>query len=756
MSTYTKRIIIVILILFHVRLSGQDNDTSALFKGSLDAAVISAQNDIHTNNTRITITPLLIKTTPSHFGEADPLKIILSMPGIQNSNEGDVGLSIRGGDTDQSLISLDGVPIYNPSHLKGFVSSFNSDIISKIDVYSGAFPAQYGSRLSGVVNVESISPDMTNFYGGVTIGMLSSKIHLGGPIIKNKTSFFISARKSYFPLIIGRIYKNILKTKNNYIEQFKQIGYYDINGGVTQRIGSNNSLDLKFYIGDDNISLLKDKEENSSQMRLDTLINSYSGKTDSEKWGNTAVLFRWKSESHNLTTSTYSYYTRYRHENVDQTYSEAEYLLQPNNTFIKSYSERSSILRKSEIEEYALGADFNIPHLSNHTIAFGGKISLQNLNPVTHSSYTQEYSFAGKRDSIYSYEAPYGGKYRLITGSLYGEDDISVGDISNVSLGLRLTYYGIDGKHKIIPEPRIRGALYLNPYITLKVSYSRMSQAIHQLASSNIASPSDLWVPATADFPPMTSDIVTLGLWHQKKYGKIGLFSSIEGYYKLSSNNMEYADGYSPLKQISWEDGVELGHGKNYGVEFQGKINYNTINSSISYTLSKSVQQFDNINNGEWFFSNQDCRHNLTLWLSYSPFKNFTISSSFYYKTGRRFTVNDVLIKLGRDIADAHHTYDPHINNMYAETIWLLYDIFSYSEKNGYKMEDYHRLDLSFDYMIPHKKVGRSNINLSFYNLYNHMNPYKITMEQDPYGKVIFKKLCIFPFMPSISYSFEF
>lgn len=755
-ATALYLLILTTLAILPLRLAGQTSDSTALFKGSLDAAVISAKNTIHNNITKHHISPLQVKLTPSIFGENDPLKIVLTMPGIQNNSEGDVGISIRGGGTDQSLISLDDVPIYSPAHLKGFVSSFNSDIISGIDVYTGGFPSKYGSRLSGIVNITSKNGDFEKFHGGITVGLLSSKIHFCGPIINNRTSFIISYRKSYFPLILGPIYENIIKANSEYITQFNQIGYYDLNAGITQKINNSHILDLKFYKGDDIISFIHDNENTSSYIYQDTLKKRHSISTDDEQWGNTAILLRWKARTQTISANTYSYYTRYQHKNQYQKTQKEEQYFHPKNSFIKSITEQSSLLRKSEIEEYSLGSDLTLDSKKNHTFYMGGKISLQNLNPISENSYLEEYSMANKEDSLYSYNTTQGGYYHLLTASIYGEDDITIDKISNISVGIRLTGYYTPNKFIVIPEPRVRGALYITPHLTLKASYSRMSQAIHQLTSSNISSPSDLWVPSTAELPPMISNNITLGLWHEKDYNRLSLVSSIEGYYKISSNNMEYSENYSPINNACWEDQVELGREKNYGIEFNGKIEWGPIISSITYTLSKSIQQFDNINNGNWFYSNQDCRNNLIIGLSYSPFKNFTISSTFYYKTGKRFTMSDVLVKMGSDLFTYFTSYNPNINNMFVDVIWELTSILTYTQRNGYKMEDYHRMDISFDYNIPHKKFGHSNINLSIYNVYNHLNPYKVNITYNVDRGISLKKLCIFPFMPSISYTFEF
>ena len=755
--TRLRRACLVMSFVSHALTTmGQIKDTSSLFRGSLDAAVVSA----HTNNFGINITPQQIKLAPALFSENDPLKIILSKPGIQNNSEGDVGLSIRGGDTDQNLILLENVPIYNPSHIKGFVSSFNPDIVSGIDIYTGSFPARYGSRLSGVVDIKTIEGDMSMYHGGITIGLLSSKAHIGGPIIKNRTSFIFSARKSYFPLLVGRIYNSILRAKESYVEQFSKIGYYDINVGITHKLQENNFIDFKFYNGYDNMVMKPKGDDISSYADNDTVKISKNEISSDEKWGNTAILLRWQTKNKSLSSSTYSYFSRYRHYTEDRDKKHKEYRYLNNNTFISSISEESSLLRKSGIEEYSIGSDLLFSSITNHSIEFGGQLSYQNAFPMILSTRTRNYSYAEKSDSIENATNMLGGEYHHFSISIYGEDDFTITKNLNISTGIRLTGYVLSNKFQIIPEPRIRCAFFITPYLSAKASYSRMSQAIHQLSTSNISAPSDLWVPSTNNLPIMTSNIISTGLWFEKRYNKLCISSSLEGYYKTMNNTLDYKDGISLIDQTNWEKCVSVGKGKSYGLEFAGNIGYRTMDISISYTLSKSTRQYDDINNGEWFYANNDSRHNLFIGFSYSPFKNFVVSSSFYYKTGRRFTISDIVVK------SAYQFHRPvNINySDFMDVIWYLQNTYSYLKKNDYKMEDYHRMDLTFNYIIPHKKFGKSSISLSFYNLYNHLNPYKIVIENQTTEvepnvfkeNVVIKKLCIFPFMPSISYSFEF
>ena len=391
--TRLRRACLVMTFVSHALTTmGQIKDTSSLFRGSLDAAVVSA----HTNNFGINITPQQIKLAPALFSENDPLKIILSKPGIQNNSEGDVGLSIRGGDTDQNLILLENVPIYNPSHIKGFVSSFNPDIVSGIDIYTGSFPARYGSRLSGVVDIKTLEGDMSMYHGGITIGLLSSKAHIGGPIIKNRTSFIFSARKSYFPLLVGRIYNSILRAKESYVEQFSKIGYYDINVGITHKLQENNFIDFKFYNGYDNMVMKPKDDAISSYADNDTVKISKNEISSDEKWGNTAILLRWQTKNKSLSSSSYSYFSRYRHYTEDRDKKHKEYRYLNNNTFISSISEESSLLRKSGIEEYSVGSDLLFSSITNHSIEFGGQLSYQNAFPMILSTRTRNYSYAEK------------------------------------------------------------------------------------------------------------------------------------------------------------------------------------------------------------------------------------------------------------------------------------------------------------------------------------------------------------------------
>lgn len=743
---------ISILILSHIALLGQDNDTTTLKGGILKEAVVSAQSIIKETSTRTTLTPLQIKVKPALFGEMDPLKVVLTMPGIQNNVEGDVGISVRGGDVDQTLVSLDGVAIYNPSHMKGFVSAFNSDVVSQIDIFKSAFPAKYGSRLSGVVDVKTKIGDMQKFGGSLNLGMMSSKIFLEGPIFKGRTSFTFSARKSYFGLIVGNIYKKIVKGNDDFFEQLKHTGYYDVNAGITQLIGDNHKIDVRFYRGDDKISTINYTDHTYSLEVEDITIIRNSGTSSGENWGNMAGLIRWDyTKSNKIDLSTYASYSIFRHAYSNRETKQTDSLCPSfKDGLIRTIQEENLLKRQSYIEEFAVGSDARLHLPKGHTLSFGIRGSKQILLPKILASNTVTHIVPDKEDSILVKNNDFGSDYGINTYSIYAEDDFTIGKKLNISAGIRFTIYDLMEKYHYIPEPRIRCSWVITPNFSLKGSYSRMSQPIHLLSSSNIISPSDLWVPSTAELPPMLSDNFAFGGWYEKRMDDLYLMFSLEGYYKTMENTLDYYQSYSLLSRIDWEDAVEVGHAKSYGMEVFTNIRYKTFDATIAYTLSKTLEQYETINFGEWFPSTQDCRHNLSVQVSYIPFENFTVSAAFYYKTGRRYTLSDIVLR-----TPYHRFYWYTDTSAEMNHYWILSNAYSYLEKNGYKMEDYHRMDLSVNYRFEHKK-SYSDINLSVYNAYNRMNPYKLSFETGTDGKVTVKKLCVFPIMPSINYIFTF
>lgn len=736
-----KKLLYIIPLFLCGSLSAQIVKDTTLQGGTLDESSVFSERK-YVTSTSIAIKPILFKLTPSLFGETDPLKVILLTPGINNQSEGDVGIYIRGGNFDQSMITLDDVPLYNPSHLKGFVSAFNSDIIGSTLIYKGAFPAKFGTRLSGVVDIKTRDGDFKNYHGGISVGMLSSKAYFEAPLIKDKTSLIISGRKSYFNLLLAPIFKKITNSNEGIIEQFSKTGFYDVTAKVSHKQSNKDFFSLNFYLGNDKMRI--GQSDASSIQEEDTYIENNNSKGHSDdKWGNLASNLLWKHLfTPKLSLSSYLSFGRYKQAFQRYAYNEYEKRDKYSNTLVTHNIERSSMIKRSGIYDISIGGDLFYKKNKNHSIEMGSKYSYQLLTPTVISEKTSEYT-----DTTINIKRATGEEIPLHTLYIYAGDEMRITKWFSAGVGFRLNIYSVTNKTYFVPEPRVRSSVFMTDNFSIKASYSRMSQAIHLLSSSGTVAPSDLWVCITDKFAPMTSNMGTLGFFYTPMIGKHPILFSLEGYYKTMNNLLEYLESRSSLSSTDWKEMVDVGRGWSYGVEFFVQKQTGKTTGNLSYTWSKSMRNFENINSGRDFYALNDCRHNLSLSISQSIGKHLDLSATFVYHTGKRGTLSNIIVKSGDLSILKDKRHQTAVLDQY-------HFIATYRERNSFMFDDYHRLDLSINYHINHKK-GRSDINLSVYNAYNHLNPYMIYVTK-AFSRYYLTKLCIMPILPSITYSYSF
>lgn len=680
----TRKILLyIIMSLLPVVLYSQDKDTVSLVGGEINQAIItSTKNDFKTLPI-INLSPLDVKSMPATFSERDPLKLVQMIPGVQNNSEGNVNISIRGGDIDQTLVSLDRMPIYNPMHLNGFVSAINSDILSSISVSKEGFAAKYGSRLSGVVDMGMKNGDMSKYGASASIGMLSSSVLAQGPIIKDKLSFIVSGRVSYINLLVAPLYNMISKEEIMFMEQFKNSNYYDINAKLNYKYKKNNSLELSMYLGQDQNEL------------------------NSEKYGNRSSCLTWKKAlTNNISADTYFYASDFKDRYI--------------------YGDRV-LIKNSSITDYSVGSDFCYKRSAKYSLSAGFKYSLQTFDP-------RILSF--KNDTLIS---SIGERSYLNTVSIYADGELEPARWIVASLGVRPTLYSIGKTSYFHLEPRARLKFNIADIFNINLSYTHMSQAVHLLSSNNVVAPSDIWIPSTDSLRPSVSDSYSIGVLYKDIFFDKEITFSIDGYYKTMIGIIDLKDGVQLDSGKDFDHLVESGEGYSYGIETNIKKEKGSLTGSISYTWSAAMKHFENINNGEWFYSENDCRHNLSVYIAQKLGNNWDVSLSFVYKTGKRITLTDFLVMSNNPFSSD-------------EDIWLE----EYSERNKYKLKDFNRLDIAFNYHKSHK-IGTSNWNFSIVNVYNHQNPYLIYVDMDKkFSPYRFKQVCIFPFMPSIGYTFSF
>ena len=670
-----------------------------------------------------------IKNTPSIVGEADVMKTIQLMPGVQAGVEGSAGLYVRGGGPDQNLILLDGVPVYNVDHLFGFFSVFTPEAVKKVTLFKSSFPARFGGRLSSVVDVRSNDGDMKKYHGTLSVGLLSSKIQLEGPIIRDKTSFNISARRSYIDLIAKPF-----MPKDDKISYY----FYDINAKINHKFSDRSRLFLNFYNGKD--SYYFKTTDSSSSMYKDKM---------SLNWGNTIATARWNYIfNQKLFSNTTVAYNKYRMDANSTVYTKTN--------LIESISESNYHSNyHSGICDWSYLIDFDYNPTPAHHIKFGAGYLHHDFRPEVATSKIQE-----KEDGITKQDTLYNSisnsTIQAHEVSAYIEDNFDIGSRLRMNVGLHLSMFRVQRRNYFSAQPRVSARYQLTRHTALKASYTKMSQYIHLLSSTPISMPTDLWVPVTSKIKPMQAHQYSLGSYYT---GLPGWEFSVEGYYKQMRNVLEYKEGVSFLGSSSgWENKVEMGKGRSMGIEFMAQKTTGKTTGWIAYTLAKSDRKFaiGGINNGERFPYKYDRRHNLSLVVNHKFSNRIDIGASWIFSTGGTATIAEEVTAIIRPGEDAIQQKD------YIE------------KRNNYRLPASHRLNIGVNFNKK-TKHGVRTWNISLYNAYNAMNPtmiysnnsggYASYIKNQEDGKVYLQyipakrkitKLTLLPCVPSVTYTYKF
>ena len=670
-----------------------------------------------------------IKNTPSILGEADVMKTIQLMPGVQAGVEGSAGLYVRGGGPDQNLILLDGVPVYNVDHLFGFFSVFTPEAVKKVTLFKSSFPARFGGRLSSVVDVRSNDGDMKKYHGTLSIGLLSSKIQLEGPIIRDKTSFNISARRSYIDLIAKPF-----MPKDDKISYY----FYDINAKINHKFSDRSRLFLNFYNGKD--SYYFKTTDSSSSMYKDKM---------SLNWGNTIATARWNYIfNQKLFSNTTVAYNKYRMDANSTVYTKT--------SLLESISESNYHSNyHSGICDWSYLIDFDYNPTPAHHIKFGAGYLHHDFRPEVATSKIQEKEDGiTKQDTIYNCIS--NSTIQAHEVSAYIEDNFDIGSRLRMNVGLHLSMFRVQKRNYFSAQPRVSARYQLTRHTALKASYTKMSQYIHLLSSTPISMPTDLWVPVTSKIKPMQAHQYSLGSYYT---GLPGWEFSVEGYYKQMRNVLEYKEGVSFLGSSSgWENKVEMGKGRSMGIEFMAQKTTGKTTGWIAYTLAKSDRKFavGGINNGERFPYKYDRRHNLSLVVNHKFSNRIDIGASWIFSTGGTATIAEEVTAIIRPGEDAIQQKD------YIE------------KRNNYRLPASHRLNIGVNFNKK-TKHGVRTWNISLYNAYNAMNPtiiysnnsggYASYIKNQEDGKVYLQyipakrkitKLTLLPCVPSVTYTYKF
>ncbi len=681
-----------------------------------------------------------LKMVPVIFGEADVLKALQLLPGVQSGTEGTSGIYVRGGGPDENLFLIDGIPLYNVNHLGGFFSAFNSDAIKNVTLYKGSFPAHFAGRISSVLDITTNNGNDREWHGGASLGLLAAKLNVEGPIIKERTTLSLSARRTYGDLLL----MPFLAMTSLMSDLTTSFGYhfYDINAKVVHRFNDRSRLYASLYTGDD-VLRLKFAMNNGDYGYMsyrEEMSTTYN-------WGNLAAAVRWNYVINpklfmNLTGT----YTRYRNDlQLGMFYDYYGSGVQTIADMKMSYN--------SGISDLTARADFDYTPLPEHNIRFGGSFIHHRFTPeVTRVKF----SSGGTAPSGDPIDTTLGQSIVYAQEAmLYGEDDFAVTDALKINGGLALTAFFVQGRTYFDPQPRLSGRFLITDDLSFKAGYAYMAQYLHLLSSSNVSLPTDLWVPVTARIEPMTSHQIAAGVFYNWK----SIDFSVEGYYKWMNNLMEYRNGSSFWSGTTeWEDKVCLGRGWAYGIEFLAQKTIGKVTGWVGYTWSRTLRQFEMLNNGDPFPAKYDRIHDLSITLQYKPNEHFDCGITWIYATGNTATL--ALQEIPSD------NYDPSSYTPSIAPFAGLYndgDHYNYvSARNNFRMPAYHRMDISANF---HRRLrhGSRTISLSVYNVYNHQNPFTIyksykyhtTIGDRTYGSSLVQ-LSIFPILPSVSYIYKF
>lgn len=678
-------------------------DLNMVSDNMIDEIVISAEkrndNVVNAQMGFAKINLSEIRNVPVLFGERDILKTLQLLPGIKSAGEGNSGFYVRGGSTDQNLILLDEAPVYNASHLLGFFSTFNSDAIKDVSVFKGGMPAQYGGRLSSVLDIRMNDGNKKEYTAEGGIGLISSRLKLEGPIVKDKGSFMISGRRTYADAFLA--FSGDSSIKNN------TLYFYDLNAKANYQIDDKNTLYLSGYFGRDELGL---------------------SETFGFGWGNTTATLRWNHlYSNRLFSNTSLIYSNY-------------------NYVIENFLEENNFKVNSSIRDLNLKQDFQLALNNSHNIRFGVDLIQHTISPgditASETSSVNEVTVEKRKGNEIA---------------AYISDEWEMNDRINVVYGLRassffllgpgsFSNYDQDGnilttktyssgdlvKTYINLEPRVSLSYQINPSSSFKSSYTRNTQNLHLMSNSTAGSPTDLYIMSSNNVRPEIADQVALGYFRNLKDDNYEF--SAEVYYKQMQGQIEYRSGTDLRGNRNVEADLLFGDGRAYGIELFFKKRFGKINGWIGYTLSKTERQFNDINNGKWFFAKQDRTHDLSLVGIYKASDRWTFSSTFVYNTG-----NAVTFPAGK--------YQLNGNT-----------VFYYPERNSNRMPDYHRLDFSATLEGKPGKKLQSSWSFGVYNLYNRKNAYSIDFRDNPDDKSRTQavRTTLFGIIPSITWNFKF
>lgn len=649
---------------------------------------------------RVEVSISQIKQLPAIFGEVDVLKTLQLIPGVQSGTEGSTGFYVRGGGPDQNLLLLDEATVYNASHLFGFFSVFNSDAVRNVELYKGGFPAQYGGRLSSVVDVSLKDGNMKKFSGSGGIGLIASRLTLEVPVIKDTCSVIVSGRRTYLDVFTRAI--NAANKKNENWTPIPSYYFYDLNTKVNYILGAKDRLYLSGYFG------------------RDVFGADLNGDFDfGFRWGNATTTARWNHlYSNKLFSNLTAIFTDYNYK-IEGSAAGAKFGL------------------GSSIRDYGLKYDFSYQPVNAHTVRFGASY-------IYHTFGVGNAQFSGGTgDSSTSIDINFDSKKYGSELGLYINDDWDINERLRLTAGLRgsgfvnnkVAYPGI--------EPRLATRYKVNEDVSLKASYTAMNQYVQLVSNSGASLPTDIWYPSTEIVKPQFAQQVAAGTTAMLFKDYVSL--TYELFYKWMKNQIDFKDGANLFLNNNLDKEFVFGRGYSYGSELLLQRKSGRFTGWLGYTLSWTWRQFDSINNGEPYLPKYDQRHYVTFAGSYDVSKRVTLSANFVYGTGNMTTL-PVAFAITNDIEGNNPDIIPIVD-----------------KRSNTRMNPYMRLDLAVIIKFE-PRWGHSDLNISVFNALNRRNPFFAYIDYQTQGNgavlipvnVKAKQVSLFPIIPSITYNFTF
>ncbi len=685
---------------------------SAVQAGSLKVTAEQRPLQHTTRTSTVEVSAAEAKAMPTLLGQTDLLKTLQRMPGVQPGVEGSSGLYVRGGTPDQNLTLLDGAPLYNVSHVFGFVSIFNPDIVQNAQLTKGGFPARYGGHLSSVVEVSVEDGNRKEFDVEGSLGVVASRLTVQGPIVEDKTSFLLSGRRTYLDWLMRGLSKEDLD--GGYY-------FYDVNAKLNHRFSSSDRLFFNLYTGDDRYYNREDDGSSSS---------SYG-------WGNLTSTLRWNhvfgSRLFGSATVRYSQYQFTVKANDDM----------ERGTYVLDY--------RSGIRDLGLKVNFDYDPNPQHAVRTGVDVTHHRFQPGA-TQYRNNSASGAQLDTTIAPSDP----VRALDASAYVEDNVEWTKHFRTNIGLRASGFFVQGASYLSLQPRLSARYLLPRNWALKGAYAWMRQPIHLLTNSSVGLPTDLWVSSTDEVPPERSHQVTLGL--SRSFQDVGVDVSLEGYGKLMHGLIEYEQGaaFRLSTDAEWKDQIETGRGWSYGAELLVRRTHGRTTGWLGYTLSWTRRQFDALNDGAPFPFRYDRRHKLTLTARHQLTDVTSLTATWSYRSGIAVTlpqaryrsplINGFGTRTALEGAEDHPISDAFF------TIAR-----SYGERNGHRMRPYHRLDLGANFKWGNAE-GFHALKTGVYNAYNRKNPFFLVTDQSSNREdtLQVRSISVLPVVPYVSYRFKF